>query len=287
MQDLRPSASGSTIALSSLSTWNHAIDPRLFSGDVSPASPHHLPSLMPHQTSTSSELANALTPRNPSTPVSVSTSTILPNQVATEHNKHYPDRSASQKKSSHLQIPPTPVASQHGDDSIDNDKEQRVIESLQVTPVQDQQVGLSSSDRQGSSETAELSQGRSSDEVDGSTRFCSVKGCKAAIPGKQFFILSSYYHMLINENLDSYEYKMCTTCRTRYRTYGNTKRAKWKAERDAFDREMEVLRTVEDEKRKAKGLRVSDIKFINLIIDFSLAFGRNSRRSSCMGAFDY
>ena len=69
--------------------------------------------------------------------------------------------------------------------------------------------------------------------------------------------------MLRNENLASYEYKMCPTCRTRYRTYGNTKRAKWKAERDAFDREMATLRTVEDEKRKAKGLGVSEeVKFI-------------------------
>lgn len=63
-------------------------------------------------------------------------------------------------------------------------------------------------------------------------------------------------------NSASYEYRMCPPCRTRYRTYGNTKRAKWKAERDAFDREMVSLRTVEDEKRKAKGLRVSDIKLI-------------------------
>jgi hypothetical protein len=68
--------------------------------------------------------------------------------------------------------------------------------------------------------------------------------------------------MLLNGNLASYEYKMCPTCRTRYRTYGNTKRAKWKAERDAFDREMAILRAVEDEKRKAKGLRVCEDKFI-------------------------
>ena len=61
---------------------------------------------------------------------------------------------------------------------------------------------------------------------------------------------------------------MCSICRTRYRSYGNTKRAKWKAERDAFDREMATLSAVEDEKRKAKGLRVSDVKFIWLIIDF-------------------
>jgi hypothetical protein len=183
MQDLRPSSSGSSLALSSLSSWNHAIDPRLFSGDVSPASPHHLSPLMPHQTSTSSELANALTPRKPSIPVSVPTPAILPNQTATDHNKHY--RSASQRQSSHLKVQHTPVANRPDDDeSNDNDEEERVIESLQVTPVQDQQMGLSSSDRQASSDTAEL---RSSDEVDGSARFCSVKGCKAVIPGRQFF----------------------------------------------------------------------------------------------------
>ena len=55
---------------------------------------------------------------------------------------------------------------------------------------------------------------------------------------------------------------MCSPCRTRYRTYGNTKRAKWKAERDAFDREMAYLRTMEDEKRKANGLKVIDAKFM-------------------------
>jgi hypothetical protein len=181
IQDLRPSTS-STLALSSLSTWNHAIDPRLFSGDVSPTSPHHLPSLMPHQTSTSSELANALTPRNPSTPVSVPSSAILPNQAASD--QHYRDLSASQKQSSHLQIPPTPVANRRGEGASDDNCEELVIESLQVTLVQGQQMGVSSSDRQSSSETAELNHGRSSVEVDGSARFCSVKGCKAVIPGK-------------------------------------------------------------------------------------------------------
>ena len=117
-------------------------------------------------------------------------------------------------------------------------------------------MGVSSSDRQTSSETAELSQGRSSDEVDGSAQLCSIKNCKAVISGKQelsWFIVC----LLI---LASYEYKMCPTCRTQSRTYGNAKRAKWKADRDSFDEEMEALRTAEDEKRKAKGLTVSDVK---------------------------
>ncbi|KAF9479869.1 hypothetical protein BDN70DRAFT_661639 [Pholiota conissans] len=66
-------------------------------------------------------------------------------------------------------------------------------------------------------------------------RYCSVKGCKAVIPG-------------------SYDYKMCPPCRERYRIYGNTKRAKWKYEREAFEREMSALRVAEDERRKANGL---------------------------------
>ncbi|KAG5642474.1 hypothetical protein DXG03_002752 [Asterophora parasitica] len=67
------------------------------------------------------------------------------------------------------------------------------------------------------------------------TRPCSVKGCKAVIPV-------------------SYNYKMCPPCRTRYRSYGNTKRTKWKAEREAFDRELAGLRTKEDERRKKEGM---------------------------------
>ena len=50
---------------------------------------------------------------------------------------------------------------------------------------------------------------------------------------------------------------MCPPCRTRYRTYGTTKRAKWKAEREAFDREMAGLRVAEDERRRELGLGVS------------------------------
>ena len=181
LQDIQGPNSASPLAsaLSSLSTWNHAIDPRLFSGDVSPASAHHSSPLMPHQTSTSSELANALTPRQPSTPGPL---TVLPNQTATDYRHHY---SLIQQQSSDLRVPPQPSASvateKDEDDPNDNDEEQQVIASLEVTPLQpDQQMALSSSisDRQTSSETSP------SDEVDGSARFCSVKGCKAVIPGK-------------------------------------------------------------------------------------------------------
>lgn len=70
------------------------------------------------------------------------------------------------------------------------------------------------------------------------SRYCSVKGCKAVIPG-------------------SYEFKMCPPCRNRYRGYGTTKRRKWKAERDAFDRDLASMRGNEDERRKEQGLPVS------------------------------
>ncbi|KAJ7116825.1 hypothetical protein C8R43DRAFT_1038242 [Mycena crocata] len=69
-------------------------------------------------------------------------------------------------------------------------------------------------------------------------RFCSVKGCKA----------------IIQESMEDYPYKMCQPCRTRYRLYGITKRAKWKAEREAYDREVEGLRAKEDVRRAANGL---------------------------------
>jgi hypothetical protein len=49
---------------------------------------------------------------------------------------------------------------------------------------------------------------------------------------------------------------MCPPCRVRYRSYGITKRAKWKAEREAFDRELADLRVKEDERRKLAGERV-------------------------------
>ncbi|KAF8872505.1 hypothetical protein BD779DRAFT_334072 [Infundibulicybe gibba] len=47
---------------------------------------------------------------------------------------------------------------------------------------------------------------------------------------------------------------MCLACRDRYRVYGTTKRAKWKAERAAFDKELAELRVKEDERRAQAGL---------------------------------
>ncbi|KAF7984432.1 hypothetical protein HWV62_14502 [Athelia sp. TMB] len=66
-------------------------------------------------------------------------------------------------------------------------------------------------------------------------RPCSVKGCKATIP-------TDYY------------FKMCEPCRDRYRGYGITKRAKWRAERIAANAELEALRIEEDKRRAEEGL---------------------------------
>ena len=50
----------------------------------------------------------------------------------------------------------------------------------------------------------------------------------------------------------------------RYRTYGNTKRAKWKAEQDAFDQEMAASKN--HGRREAKGLRVSDFRSLTFAL---------------------
>lgn len=69
-------------------------------------------------------------------------------------------------------------------------------------------------------------------------RFCSVKGCKATIPGDYFF-------------------KMCEPCRDRYRAYGTTKRAKWKNELVLAKASLESLQEKEDKRRLEAGLPVS------------------------------
>ncbi|KAI0072086.1 hypothetical protein K474DRAFT_1668233 [Panus rudis PR-1116 ss-1] len=67
------------------------------------------------------------------------------------------------------------------------------------------------------------------------SRFCSIKGCKAVIPGDSFF-------------------KMCEPCRDRYRHYGTTKRAKWRREKQAAVEELQKLRAEEDKRRAEEGL---------------------------------
>lgn len=54
-------------------------------------------------------------------------------------------------------------------------------------------------------------------------RYCSIKGCKTIISGASF-------------------YKMCQPCRDRYRSYGTTKRAKWKREKDLAVVHMQKFR---------------------------------------------
>ncbi|KAI5887837.1 uncharacterized protein SCHCODRAFT_02553159 [Schizophyllum commune H4-8] len=66
-------------------------------------------------------------------------------------------------------------------------------------------------------------------------RFCSVKGCKNILPG-------------------DYEFKMCVPCRDKYKKYGETKRAKWKSEREQLERELAALRAAEDARRRAAGM---------------------------------
>lgn len=169
-------APSSSISPSMLSTsWNQSIDPRLFAEDARTSPSRHLPI---HQTSSSSELANALT---------------LP-----------PPRPQIQAES-------TSDANYLLEEQTEEGKE------IQSTPA--------------SSDAAPQ------DSNEGPTRLCSVKGCKSALP-------------------PSYEFKMCPPCRTRYRSYGNTKRAKWKTEREAFDREMAALRAFEDKRRELEGLPV-------------------------------
>jgi hypothetical protein len=53
-----------------------------------------------------------------------------------------------------------------------------------------------------------------------------------------------------------YFFKMCEPCRDRYRGYGITKRAKWRAERVAANAELEALRVEEDNRRADEGLPV-------------------------------
>ncbi|KAI0042822.1 hypothetical protein FA95DRAFT_1563936 [Auriscalpium vulgare] len=66
-------------------------------------------------------------------------------------------------------------------------------------------------------------------------RYCSVKGCKNVVAG-------------------DYLFKMCETCRDRYRHYGNTKRSKWKREREASLAELAKHREDEDVRREKEGL---------------------------------
>jgi hypothetical protein len=92
---------------------------------------------------------------------------------------------------------------------------------------------------------------------DSRPRFCTVKGCKAIIVESTGTFFTIQYCTFFTEFIEVYPYKMCQPCRSRYRNYGITKRAKWKTEREAFHRELEGLRAKEDLRRAANGLPVS------------------------------
>ena len=68
-------------------------------------------------------------------------------------------------------------------------------------------------------------------------RYCSIKGCKAVVPGNSFF-------------------KMCEPCRNRYRSYGTTKRAKWRREKEVAVAELEKMREEENKRRAERNLPV-------------------------------
>jgi hypothetical protein len=71
------------------------------------------------------------------------------------------------------------------------------------------------------------------------SRYCSVKGCRNVIGG-------------------DYLFKMCVSCRNRYRGYGMTKRSKSKRGREVAAQELRRVRAEEDRRRTQQGLPVSD-----------------------------
>ncbi|KAL1725847.1 hypothetical protein EV714DRAFT_287650 [Schizophyllum commune] len=95
-------------------------------------------------------------------------------------------------------------------------------------------------------------------------RFCSVKGCKNILPGEH--PLPSTPARIARTSLAlaplvtrrspprDYEFKMCVPCRDKYKKYGETKRAKWKSEREQLERELAALRAAEDARRRAAGM---------------------------------
>ncbi|VDC07400.1 unnamed protein product [Peniophora sp. CBMAI 1063] len=67
------------------------------------------------------------------------------------------------------------------------------------------------------------------------TRYCSIKGCRQVLPAE-------------------HSYKMCQSCRDRYREYGNVKREKWRKNKEAALASLEEARLAEEQRRKDAGL---------------------------------
>ncbi|KAI0795385.1 hypothetical protein C8Q75DRAFT_447438 [Abortiporus biennis] len=68
-------------------------------------------------------------------------------------------------------------------------------------------------------------------------RYCSIKGCKAVVPANSYF-------------------KMCEPCRNRYRSYGTTKRAKWRREKEVAVAELQKLQVDEVQRRVETGVPI-------------------------------
>ncbi|KAJ7687379.1 hypothetical protein B0H17DRAFT_1070024 [Mycena rosella] len=217
-----PPLSGPTPSTSSASQsqtpahWSHAIDPALYS--------------QPSGSSSSSTLAGALT--LPSSANTASTSTIFSGGPSADQTLPSSSSSSSSSSSTSSSLFMGRAADAGGPDSTYNvNQMQSQFES--VTPA------LPGVDASGSgAPESGATTGVVPQASNGRPRFCSVKGCKA----------------IILESMEAYPYKMCQPCRTRYRHYGITKRAKWKAEREAYDKELEGLRAKEDVRRAAAGL---------------------------------
>ena len=254
-------------------TWNNtAVDPQLFfvastapantqsAVDFTPPRMSSYP-LVPYASSTNSELAKV-----PTLPATASTaSTVNEPQNGTLYYRFRlpagtltePDRANTSTctvgwNRTKRRTSPLPKADgQEEDESYDeNENDEESQDSITLT--EDTQAYDTST------ATSAIS------PVDGSTRFCSIKGCKAVIPGLHFIVRLPHANAVLFPA--SYAFKMCPPCRVRYRTYGTTKRAKWKAEREAFDRELADLRYMEDERRKVAGERVS-ISLTDFLVD--------------------
>lgn len=105
-------------------------------------------------------------------------------------------------------------------------------------------------------------------------RYCSIKGCKTVVDGGSLF-------------------KMCDSCRMKYKGYGTTKRKKWKEEKTKALAELERQREEENKIRADNGLPVSRLyalfPFANRYLESAfvaqrtpdLARRRDRRTSSC------
>lgn len=261
-------------------TWNSTpIDPQLFSESISASpssqstasvntqspmgfSPLHPPvSYIPR---TNSELAGALT-----LPPGGTASVVNELKYTTSYYRHgtfmEPDRANANtctvgwngtKRSTCSSPKPDNQEEEQCSDGKENENNEGSQGSIITADSDNQSYDIATATQDTSSTSP----------VDGSTKFCSIKGCKAVIPGLSFVLSRLPHATNVVHFPASYAFKMCPSCRVRYRTYGITKRAKWKAEREAFDRELADLRYMEDERRKVAGERVC-ISLIDLLLD--------------------